>query len=213
MKKPALIFDLDGTLWDSAAEVAEAWSEAGRRYLGSSFSLNKGDVYREMGKTMDQIVADLIPDQGDAELMKRISSDLFKTENEYLEKHPGKAFPDVVKTLRLLKEKGYRLYIVSNCQAGYIETFLPLVPNDLFSDHMCWSDTESDKHVTILKQMERAKEKEAIYIGDTQGDEKETHLAGLPFIHAAYGFGKANNPEGVINDVSERQKKKKKLGY
>ena len=117
MKKPALIFDLDGTLWDSAAEVAEAWSEAGRRYLGSSFSLNKEDVYREMGKTMDQIVADLIPDQGDAELMKRISSDLFKTENEYLEKHPGKAFPDVVKTLRLLKEKGYRLYIVSNCQA------------------------------------------------------------------------------------------------
>ena len=93
MKKPALIFDLDGTLWDSAAEVAEAWSEAGRRYLGSSFSLNKGDVYREMGKTMDQIVADLIPDQGDAELMKRISSDLFKTENEYLEKHPGESLP------------------------------------------------------------------------------------------------------------------------
>ena len=61
--------------------------------------------------------------------------------------------------------------------------------------------------------MERAKEKEAIYIGDTQGDEKETHLAGLPFIHAAYGFGKANNPEGVINDFSELPKELEKLGY
>lgn len=213
MKKPALIFDLDGTLWDSAEPVAEAWSEAGRRYLGSSFSLNKEDVYREMGKTMDQIVADLIPDQGDPELMKRIAADLFKTENEYLEKHPGKTFPNVVETLKLLKEKGYRLYIVSNCQAGYIETFLPLVPSTLFSDHMCWSDTEADKHVTILKQMERANEKEAIYIGDTQGDEKETHLAGLPFIHAAYGFGKAIKPEGVINSFSELPELLEELGY
>ena len=213
MKERALIFDLDGTLWDSAEAVAIAWSTAGRRYLGPSFNLTSEDVYREMGKTMDQIVADLIPDQGDEKLMKQIAKDLFKTENEYLSFHPGKAFPAVIETLSLLKAKGYRLYIVSNCQAGYIETFLPLVPKDLFSDHMCWSDTEADKHVTILKQMERAYVQEAVYIGDTEGDEKEAHLAGLPFIHAAYGFGKAKSPEGIINSFSELPALLEKLSY
>ena len=203
MSKPALIFDLDGTLWDSAEEVAKAWTIAGQRHLGPSFELSKEDVYREMGKTMDQIVADLIPDQHNEKKMAEIAKDLFATENDYLKKHPGKAFPGVIETLKKLKADGYRLYIVSNCQSGYIETFLPLVPNDLFSDHMCWSDTQKDKHFTILKQMERANEKEAIYIGDTHGDEKETRLANLPFIHAAYGFGKAESPDASIESFAE----------
>ena len=82
MKERALIFDLDGTLWDSAEPVAIAWSTAGRRYLGPSFNLTSEDVYREMGKTMDQIVADLIPDQDDEKLMKQIAKDLFKLSAE-----------------------------------------------------------------------------------------------------------------------------------
>lgn len=203
MEKRALIFDLDGTLWDSAEEVAKAWSEAGRRYLGEGFALSKEDVYREMGKTMDQIVSDLIPDQHDEGLMKRIAKDLFATENDYLLSHPGKPFIDVIETLKKLNQDGYRCYIVSNCQTGYIETFLPLLPEGLFKGYMCWSDTESDKHVTIKALMERFGEEKAIYIGDTEGDEKEAHLAGLPFIHATYGFGKAKNPEGVISSFKE----------
>ena len=31
MKKQGIIFDMDGTLWDSAANVAESWNEAIRQ--------------------------------------------------------------------------------------------------------------------------------------------------------------------------------------
>ncbi len=31
--------------------------------------------------------------------------------------------------------------------------------------------------------------KKPVYVGDTAGDEKAAHLAGIDFIHAAYGFG------------------------
>ena len=203
MKKPALIFDLDGTLWDSAESVAAAWTAEGKKFLGEDFLLTKEDVYREMGKTMDQIIDDVAPNATEPTFRANLSKHLFQAENDYLVEHPGTPFAFVRETLEQLKRDGYRLYIVSNCQWGYIETFLPLMPEGLFSGHLCWSDTRSDKHVTIRLMMEKSGEKEAIYIGDTLGDEKETHLAGLPFIHAAYGFGKSENPEASISSIQE----------
>ena len=43
----------------------------------------------------------------------------------------------------------------------------------------------------------------AVYVGDTDGDYRSTMEAGLPFIHAAYGYGTV--PEGTpkIDDISE----------
>ena len=48
-----------------------------------------------------------------------------------------------------------------------------------------------------------ADEIEAVYVGDTAGDMTAAHSAGLPFIHAAYGFGTADSPEYVISSFSE----------
>ena len=44
-------------------------------------------------------------------------------ENEYLSIHGGTLYPGLEDTLKELK-KNYRLFIVSNCQSGYIEAFL-----------------------------------------------------------------------------------------
>ena len=43
----------------------------------------------------------------------------------------------------------------------------------------------------------------AIYVGDTQGDFEGAVHAGLPFVHAAYGFGTADEARYRINAVSE----------
>ena len=40
-------------------------------------------------------------------------------------------------------------------------------------------------------------------IGDTEGDEKATRFAGIPFVWAKYGFGKAVSPDAVLNDITE----------
>ena len=47
------------------------------------------------------------------------------------------------------------------------------------------------------------KNESAVYVGDTEGDENAAHAAGIPFIHAAYGFGAAQNPEGTIWNLSD----------
>ena len=44
---------------------------------------------------------------------------------------------------------------------------------------------------------------DAVYIGDTEGDEKATRFAGIPFVWAKYGFGKALSPDAVLNDIKE----------
>ena len=43
----------------------------------------------------------------------------------------------------------------------------------------------------------------AVYVGDTAGDESAARYAGIPFVWAAYGFGKAKAPDGVIQTIGD----------
>ena len=42
-----------------------------------------------------------------------------------------------------------------------------------------------------------------VYVGDIQGDYDATRLAGLPFIHAAYGFGTIDAEVPRIHSLEE----------
>ena len=200
---PALIFDLDGTLWNAVKPISEAWTEVGRAFFSPDYCLSEEDTQNLMGLTMDEIVNRLMIADLDEPTKRRFTERCFSYEREYLVEHPGKLFPNEIETLLSLKRKGYRLFIVSNCQSGYIETFLPLCEPGLFEGHLCWSDTEQDKHVTIRALMDKFDLKEAIYIGDTQKDLNETRLAGIAFLHAAYGFGTADRPDGRAHDFAQ----------
>ena len=63
--------------------------------------------------------------------------------------------------------------------------------------------TGMDKGENIRLLMKRNGVTRAIYVGDTQGDESAACFAGIPFIHAAYGFGQAVRPEGIIHSIRE----------
>ena len=48
-----LIFDLDGTLWDSSVSVADSWNILIRKETGIDRGLKPEDIKRNMGKTMN----------------------------------------------------------------------------------------------------------------------------------------------------------------
>ena len=200
--KPALIFDLDGTLWDSSAQVAESWNIVGKKYFGESYHISQSKVRSLMGKTMKEIALAITPQGIPSDIAQNFVDECFYYERVYLEDHPGIPFPNEFEALEELKGH-FDLYIVSNCQAGYIETFLNIAPVGLFKGHRCWSDTQKEKQFTIRLLMDEYQVETAIYIGDTAKDEEATHKAGLPFIHAAYGFGQASSPEGSIQSLNE----------
>ncbi|MDE7279616.1 MAG: HAD hydrolase-like protein, partial [Oscillospiraceae bacterium] len=95
-------------------------------------------------------------------------------------------------------------FIVSNCQSGYIETFLEYHKlGKYFADFECPGGTGFAKAENIRIVMERNGLEKAVYVGDTQGDLDASDSAGIPFIHAAYGFGNVDRNVPEAQSFSE----------
>ena len=110
-------------------------------------------------------------------------------ENEYLLEHGGVLYPRLEETLILLKER-YPLYIVSNCQQGYIEAFLEHYGfGKYFEDIECYGNNLKSKGENIALLAKRNSVERGFYVGDIQGDHDAAIQGGCGFIHAAYGFG------------------------
>lgn len=93
-------------------------------------------------------------------------------------------------------KKSYRLFVVSNCQQGYIESFIKAHRlAKCFDDIECWGNNLLPKGENNKLIMERNHVTRAVYVGDTAGDEESARVAGIPFIYAEYGFGEAKAPD------------------
>ncbi len=203
MNISSLIFDIDGTLWDSRALVAEGYNIQ-LRSEGYDHLCVDAEVLRPLfGKTMaaiaDVILAEIpVPER--YALMERC----METENRYLTENECRiGYAGVKETLEILA-KDYRLFIVSNAQCGYPELCMEkLGIGHLIEGHLCYGDTGTEKGETILELMRRHHISSAAYIGDTQGDFEATLVADIPFIWAAYGFGDPQGAAGWITDIHQ----------
>jgi len=189
----SLIFDIDGTLWDSRALVAEGYNiqlkAEGLEHLFVTEETLKPLFGKVMTEIADSILAS-IPESERYDLMERCMA----TENRYLEENPCHiGYPKVKETLEKLAEN-HRLFIVSNSQSGYPELCMEkLGIESLFEGHMCFGDTGTCKGETIRRLMEKHGITDACYIGDTQGDLDAADYAGLPFVYCTYGFGQVTH--------------------
>ncbi len=201
--KKGIIFDMDGTLWDSTEIVAKSWTDAVRQCGMSDKTITSDDMRKVMGLTMDRIAMELFPEIEGEEQLKLLEH-CCEVENEYLIKFGGVLYPELEVTWNALKDKGYNLYIVSNCQSGYIEAFLEHYGfGHYFDDIECFGNNGLKKGDNIRNVVERNNLEEAYYVGDIQGDYDATMEAGIEFIHAAYGFGKINAETKKISEFKE----------
>ena len=191
-KYDSIIFDLDGTLWNSSKPICEAWNIILDRHK---------EIVRE---PMYDIAAKLFPDEKE-EVRNALMDELCEFENGYLEKMGGVLFPELEATLKELKTK-YPLYIVSNCQDGYIEAFIKAHKLEkYFSDTECWGRTRAPKAVSNRTLIERNNLSNPVYVGDTAGDANAAREAEIDFIYAEYGFGEVEPSlyVGVIDSFKE----------
>lgn len=195
-----IIFDMDGTLWDSSENVAESWNEAVSGLSDKSFTAE--DIKSVMGLPMDKIAERFFPDATDETRLK-ILERCCEGENDYLRAHGGGIYPDTAAAFAELS-KVCRLFIVSNCQAGYIEAFLDYYGlGGYITDHLCWGDNGLQKDENIRLIMQRNNMKNALYVGDTQTDCDSAYAAGAKFAFAAYGFGSADRYDLKLNRLAE----------
>lgn len=201
--KQGIIFDMDGTLWDSAENVAKSWNVAIENSGIIKKHLTAEDIKGVMGKTMDVIAAILFPELSQ-EARSGLLAECCQMENDYLRIHGGMLYDGVEETFRRLKERGYHLMIVSNCQKGYIEAFLDYYKLwDYIEDTQCYGDNLREKGDNIRLVAERNGLDRAVYVGDIQGDYDASCKAGVDFIHAAYGFGTIDAKVPEIHAFSE----------
>ena len=135
--------------------------------------------------------------------MMKLMEKMLKYENGVVASGPCVIFEGVQETIKKLSEK-YPLYIVSNCQDGYIEAFLQYSKlGEYFKDFTCPAYTGRLKGENIRIIMERNGLSEAVYVGDTQGDANSCKEAEIPMIYAAYGFGKVEKADASIQSFDE----------
>ena len=200
--KQGIIFDMDGTLWDSADGVAKSWTQVIHNEYKKDMDITEADLKSVMGKTM-HVIAQIVFPELDKEAQQVLLEKCCDWENEYLRRNGGKLFPKLEDTLKKLKEQ-YHLYIVSNCQSGYIEAFLDYYNfGQYFEDIECYGNNEKSKGDNIRLVMERNSLEQTIYVGDIQGDYDATMQAGATFIHAKYGFGTINTEVAEIEKFSD----------
>ncbi len=198
-KFDSIIFDLDGTLWDSSANVAVAWQLAKQHvnYIKEDFTLEL--IHTITGMTYKAIFETLLPylTEEQREEFKTYAS---KYELEILYEKGGDLYPGLEDALKYLSSK-YKLYIVSNCQSGYIEVFFKISGFEhYFHGHQCYGTKNQPKADNILDVIKDHDLKAPVYIGDTMGDYTAANKAGVPFIFCDFGFGKVE--EGMLATIS-----------
>lgn len=203
MNYESLIFDIDGTLWDSRALVAEGYNIQLEKEGLSRYCITAETLKPLFGRVMTEIADVLFADFPEKEryaLMARC----METENRYLHENPCHiGYPGVRETMEALA-KTHRLLIVSNSQQGYPELCISkLGLTGCITGHLCFGDTGTSKGKTIRTLMEKYNITSCAYIGDTQGDYEATVEAGVPFLWASYGFGTPAGYAGKIDSFEE----------
>lgn len=203
MNYESLIFDIDGTLWDSRALVAEGYNAQLRREGLEHLCVDAERLKTLFGKVMTEIADALfesLPQEERYPLLERC----MESENAHLHESPCDiGFPGVKETLEKLAEN-HRLFIVSNSQCGYPELCIRKMGLEkLIQGHLCFGDTGTTKGQTILRLMKEHGIESAAYVGDTQGDLEACEEAGIPFIFAAFGFGNPTHWDARIEKFED----------
>jgi len=200
--KKGIIFDMDGTLWDAGVSIAEAWNIVLERRSLKKERLTADDIHSIMGKTIDGIAYALFGEYSKEERMD-ITRECLEYENVYLAEHGGELYEELEAVLQELSEQ-YPLYIVSNCEKGYIEGFLAYYGfGKYFKDFESHGNTCLPKGQNIRLVAERNGLTDVLYIGDIQSDYNASKEAGVGFIHAAYGFGTIDEKVPAVSCIAE----------
>jgi phosphoglycolate phosphatase len=191
----AIIFDLDGTLWDTCSSCATAWNEVVRRRGIAFRAITAEDVRLVTGKPHDVCVRETFVGLPEEQIRCLIEETMIE-DNRVIEDQGGDLYPGVLSGLKALHEY-FPLFIVSNCQTGYIETFLRFTGMEgVFRDFECWGRTGKSKSENLADIINRNNLKAPVFIGDSEGDRVAARDCRVPFFFVEYGFGQVIKHDG-----------------
>ena len=188
--KKLCIFDFDGTLVDTATDVAAAFQEAAK--INGFPVPEKKEIFEQIGQNLDVIVHNLLPKDAQTERnidkYKKSYRELYKKSN----KDNTAPFEGMIELLAELKNKGYSLAVNSNkpqeILGGMVYQYFPPNTFDYIIGYVEGRPSKPDPYGVnvIIEQAEVSKEN-VIYIGDGLNDILTAHNAGVEIIYVTWG--------------------------
>ena len=184
----AVIFDLDGTLIDSAPGIIKATRDTLNELNYPQMSWDEiescigppiGDsIGNKMGYTGDQI-----------KKFYEIFRPIYKT--KYL--LDCSIYPGIKDLLEQLKRHGFLLGVATNKREDYALDLLDELGMTNYFDIICAMDmngksSKNDLIINCIKGLNSQKE-DTIMVGDSENDRSAASQCGIEFIAAMYGFG------------------------
>ncbi len=201
-----MILDIDGTIWNTTGIVAVAWNKAVDMSGFDAAKVNAQALQQEFGKTMDVIAKDLWPNLDKAKREILMSYCCSEEQIALQENVVDISYPEVIETIKELSASE-NIYVVSNCQSGYIELTLEKTGlTDYIKDFECFGRTGKGKAENLQLLVTRNQIMHPVYVGDTQGDADACSQAGIPFVWASYGFGSVEKYYERIDRFSDVKK-------
>ncbi len=189
MRPDALVFDLDGTLWDTCGTCAVAWNRVLADLGVAHRAITADDVRAVAGRPHLDGIRRTFGGLDEA-LVVAIAEATAREDNAAVARDGGVLYPGVSEHVPRLRRR-VPLFIVSNCQQGYVETFLAwsgLAAS--FVDFECWGNTGGTKAENLAAVIGRNGLVAPLFVGDTDGDREAAEANVVPFVYASYGFGR-----------------------
>ncbi len=200
-KPDALVFDMDGTLWDAVDTYTFCWNKAFEE-VGYSTVLEREELLRLMGIPIDEIMQKITPGMS-IEERKKFVSRVHEVESRELPVRGGRLFDGVKSGIEKLSRR-YKLFLLSNCEKGQLQVFAEYAGiAKWLSGTISFGDTSLQKGENMRLLQQRFQLKNPVYIGDTEGDAIQTRLAGWPFVFVRYGFGSTDNFDLAFGSFAE----------
>lgn len=201
MRFDSYLFDMDGTLWDAVDSYAAIWNATIDQCCPRVRRVDYPRLCTMMGKPLEEIFELFI---GHACPFDRFMEHLLANEALIMPARGGAVYPGVKETLETLSAQA-PLFMVSNCTPDGLPNFLRYTGfGPYFTDCVSYGETGLEKDGNIRLMVERHALWAPLYIGDTAGDMKAAHAAGVPFAWATYGFGRGvEKPDFVLDNITD----------
>lgn len=199
-----LIFDLDGTLFDSAPEILVC--------LKKALQLNNIDINDNLNKSiigppLKETLKNLVQKKDTVKIDKIIENFIELYDSDYCYK--TKLYKGVQETLKIL-EKKKNLILITNKRIVPTEKMLKNSKIiELFDNYFSVDpndQSKKDKSTLISKTIKDYKinPQNTAYIGDTMGDFIASKKNNIKFIFAGWGYGKyVEDADLHLTDIRE----------
>lgn len=202
-----IIFDLDGTLIDSKADIVNSVN-----HMLSALGLperNSGEIAGFIGKGVRQLMLDCLG-AGHSDRLNEATA-IYKDIYRAHMFDTTTLYPNVAETLRIFKDK--KKTIVSNKSAEFVRLALERFGIERYFLKILGGDDENYRKpnplplINLIKEFNAAKEK-TIIVGDSPLDVESGRAAGILTCGVTYGIGRkeevtAARPDFIIDDIGK----------